>query len=130
MNIYVFQISKFKMPFTRDRRKIKKEIVDELKNKLSELPKTFENKPIENYKWKWVKSDLPHINIDLPIMEVDVSQNPLIIETDSEIPNWTIIKHSCIVVDRKDKRILAVFIHASDRDWETSTSIMGKSIFI
>ncbi len=102
------------MTFTRDRRKIKKELIDELKHKLSNLPKTFENKPIENYKWKWVKSDLPHINIDLPIMQVDVSQNPLIIETNSEIPNWTIVKHSCIVVDRKDKRILAVFIYADD----------------
>lgn len=103
------------MPYSRNRNKIKEEVINELKQKLNELPQTFKHTPIQNYEWKYIKkSKLPHVNIELPIMEVDVSKNPLVIETHSEIPDWTIVKHSCIVVDRKDKKILAVFIYADD----------------
>tara|TARA_R100000654_G_scaffold19326_4_gene39560 strand:- start:7440 stop:8501 length:1062 start_codon:yes stop_codon:yes gene_type:complete len=86
----------------RKRTPLPEHYITTLKERLNALPKnTFKAKDIEKkHKWRKCKSKLPSVAIDLPIIY--------------DGDEYEDIDYSCIVLDRKTERILAVFIYETE----------------
>tara|TARA_R100001079_G_scaffold110299_2_gene85285 strand:+ start:974 stop:2107 length:1134 start_codon:yes stop_codon:yes gene_type:complete len=105
----------------RQRERVPKQVVDRVKRELDKLKVNFKKKDIDGeYFWGWCPDGIEGeaTTIDLPIIEVDIPKKPKTLETTRPKEylgqDYKLQNKSCIIADKKTKRLLCVFIYHNE----------------